>query len=44
MFIGLDLSSAGGGTEAGINPHMGQLSESKEKDLRLRVKQLSVVA
>ena len=34
ILVGLDQPSAGGGTEA------GQLSESEEKHLRLRVKQL----
>ena len=33
MLVGLDLPSAGGGTEAGVQ-------ESEEKRLRLRVKQL----
>ena len=38
---GLDLPSAGGGTEAGgPTPTFEQLSESEEKYLRLRVKQL----
>ena len=38
---GLDLPLAGGGTEAGGPiPTSGQLSESEEKHLRLRVKQL----
>ena len=42
MLVGLDLPSAGGGTEAGVrSPHEGQLSESDEKHLRLRVKELS---
>ena len=37
----MDLPSAGGGTEAGgLIPTSGQLSESEEKHLRLRVKQL----
>ena len=41
MLVGLDLSSAGGGTEAGgLIPISEQLSESGEKHLRLRVKQL----
>ena len=42
--LGLDLSLRGGGTEAGVRsaqlPTLGQLSESEEKHLRLRVKQL----
>ena len=38
----MDLPSAGGGTEAGGPiPTVGQLSESGEKHLRLRVKQLT---
>ena len=41
VLVGLDLPSAGGGTEAGGPiPTSGQLSESEEKHLRLRVKQL----
>ena len=41
MLVGLDLPSACGGTEAGVRiPTSGQLSESEEKHLRLRVKQL----
>ena len=37
----MDLPSVGGGTEAGgLIPTSGQLSESEEKHLRLRVKQL----
>ena len=53
MFVGLDLPSARGVTEAGRGagwqggglgrgpiPTSGQLSESEEKYLRLRVKQL----
>ena len=40
VLIGLDLPLAGGGTEAGVqSPTLGQLSESEEKHLRLRVKQ-----
>ena len=39
--LGLDLPSEGGGTESGGTiPTAGQLSESEEKHLRLRVKQL----
>ena len=39
--LGLDLPSAGGGTEAGGPiPTLGQLSEIEEKYLRLRVKKL----
>ena len=39
--VGLDLPSVGGATEAEAqSPHWGNLSESKEKHLRLRVKQL----
>ena len=41
MLLGLDLPSVGGGTESeGPIPTGGQLSESEEKHLRLRVKQL----
>ena len=41
VLLGLDLPSAGGGTESeGPIPTGGQLSESEEKHLRLRVKQL----
>ena len=45
LLVGLDLPSVGGGTEAGRGgagpiPTWGQLSESEEKHLRLRVKQL----
>ena len=41
MLVGLDLPLMGGGTEAGGPvPTVGQLSESEEKHLRLRVKQL----
>ena len=40
MLVGLDLPLACGGTEAGIQSPQGQLSESEEKHLRLRVKQL----
>ena len=39
MLVGLDLPSAGGGSR-GLIPTSGQLSESEEKHLRLRVKQL----
>ena len=42
VFVGLDLSSEGWETEAGGPiPSSGQLSESEEKHLRLRVKQLT---
>ena len=41
VLVGLDLPSAGGATEAGPIPTSGQLSESEEKHLRLRVKQLT---
>ena len=41
VFVGLDEPWAGRGTEAEVqSPHWGNLSESKEKHLRLRVKQL----
>ena len=40
VLAGLDLSSVGGGTEAGLIPKKGQLSESEETHLRLRVKEL----
>ena len=41
MLLGLDLPSAGGGTEAGVrSPHQGNCL-SQEKYLRLRVKQLT---
>ena len=41
MLVGLDLPSVVGGAEAGDPiPTSGQLSESEEKHLRLRVKQL----
>ena len=41
MLVGLDLPLAGGGTEAGgLIPISEQLSESEEKHLRLKVKQL----
>ena len=41
MFLGQDLPLEGGGTEAGGPiPTAGQSSESEEKHLRLRVKQL----
>ena len=39
VLVGLDLPSVGWGTEAGSNTHIGQLSESEEKHLRLTVKQ-----
>jgi len=41
VLVGLDLPSAGGGNwSRGPIPTVGQLSESEEKHLRLRVKQL----
>ena len=41
VLVGLDLPLVGGATEAGVRiPTSGQLSESEEKHLRLRVKQL----
>ena len=40
VLAGLNLPSACGGTEAGVQSPQGQLSESEEKHLRLRVKQL----
>ena len=41
MLVGLDLPSVSGGTEAGgLIPTVGQLTESEEKHLILRVKQL----
>ena len=41
VLVGLDVPSAGGGTEAGgLIPISEQLSESEEKHLRLKVKQL----
>ena len=40
VLVGVDLPLVGGGTEAGPIPTFGQLSESEEKHLRLRVKQL----
>ena len=40
VLVGLDLPSVGGRTETGHVPTSGQLSESEEKHLRLRVKQL----
>ena len=39
VLLGLDLPLAGGGSRGPI-PTSGQLSESEEKHLRLRVKQL----
>ena len=39
VLVGMDLPSVGGGTEAQF-PTSEQLSESEEKHLRLRVKQL----
>ena len=40
QLVGLDLPLASGELKQGSNPHSGQLSESEEKHLRLRVKQL----
>ena len=40
VLAGLNLPSACAGTEAGVQSPQGQLSESEEKHLRLRVKQL----
>ena len=41
VLAGLDVPSVDGGTEAGGPvPTVGQLSESEEKHLRLRVNQL----
>ena len=40
VLVGLGLPSVGGGAEAGQIPTAGQLSESEEKHLRLRGKQL----
>ena len=39
MLVGLDLPRVGRGNEAGV-PTSGQLSESEEKHLKLRVKLL----
>jgi len=41
VLVGLDLPLMGGGTEAGVIPTEGQLSESEEKHLRLRMKLLT---
>ena len=35
VLVGLDLPSVCGGLKQGSNPHTGQMSESKEKHLRL---------
>ena len=43
VLVGLDLPSVCGGLKQGSNPHTGQMSESKEKHLRLRVKQLEPI-
>ena len=40
VLAGLNLPSACGGTEAGVQSPQGQLSRSEEKHLRLRVKRL----
>ena len=40
VLLGLDLPLPGGGTETGPIPTLVPLSESEEKYLRLRVKQL----
>ena len=37
VLVGLDLPSVGGRTETGHVPTSGQLSESEEEHLRLRV-------
>ena len=42
MLVGLDLPSAGGGTEAGVQtPHRGNCLGQRRNILRLRVKQLT---
>ena len=40
MLVGLDLPSASGKLKQGPIPVSGQLSESEEKHLRLRVRQV----
>ena len=40
MLVGLDLLLAGGETKQGSDPPAGQLSESEENHIRLRVTQL----
>ena len=40
VLVGLDLPLASGELKQGSDPTSGQLSESEEKHLRLRVKQL----
>ena len=40
VLVRLDLPLAGGGTSRGPIPTSGQLSESEEKHLRLRLKQV----
>ena len=40
VLLGLDLPSAGGKLKQGLIPTSGQLSESEEKHVRLRMKQL----
>ena len=40
MLVGLHLPLVVGELKQGSDPHLGQLSESEKKHLRLRVKQL----
>ena len=40
VLVGVDLPLAGGEAKQGSDPPAGQLSESEENHLRLRVKQL----
>ena len=40
VLVGLDLPFTGWGAETGVRSPVGQLSESEEKHLRLRVEQL----
>ena len=40
VLVGLDLPSEVGELKQGFNPHIGKLTESEEKHLRLRVKQV----
>ena len=40
VLVGLDLPQWARGLKQGSDPHIRQLSESEEKHLRLRVKQL----
>ena len=44
VLVGLDLPLASGELKQGSDPTSGQLSESEEKHLRLRVKQLICAA